>query len=22
MYCRKCGKEITNESKYCQFCGA
>ena len=22
MYCRKCGKEITDESKYCQFCGA
>lgn len=21
MYCRKCGKEITDESKYCQFCG-
>lgn len=19
MYCRKCGKEITDESKYCQF---
>lgn len=22
MYCRKCGKELTDESKYCQFCGA
>ncbi len=22
MYCRKCGKKITDESKYCQFCGA
>ncbi|MFZ4898422.1 zinc-ribbon domain-containing protein [Enterococcus durans] len=22
MYCRKCGKEIADESKYCQFCGA
>lgn len=21
-YCRKCGKEIIDESKYCQFCGA
>lgn len=22
MYCRQCGKEIANESKFCQFCGA
>lgn len=22
MYCRKCGKEIADESKYCQFCGS
>ena len=22
MYCRKCGKEKTDEIKYCQFCGA
>ena len=21
MYCRKCGKEIADGSKYCQFCG-
>lgn len=21
MYCKKCGKEIADESKYCQFCG-
>lgn len=22
MYCRKCGKEIADESNYCQFCGS
>lgn len=22
MYCRKSGKEIADESKYCQFCGS
>ena len=22
MYCKKCGKEIPNDSKYCSFCGA
>jgi len=21
MYCRNCGKEIANGSKYCQYCG-
>ena len=21
MYCRKCGKELNNESKWCRFCG-
>ena len=22
MFCEKCGKEISNESKFCKFCGA
>lgn len=22
MFCQKCGKEISNESKFCKFCGA
>lgn len=22
MYCRKCGKEIAGQSKFCQYCGA
>lgn len=21
MYCQKCGKEITNDSIFCKFCG-
>lgn len=22
MYCKQCGKEIPNDSEYCNFCGA
>lgn len=22
MFCNKCGKEITDDSKFCQYCGA
>lgn len=21
MYCKKCGKQISDDSKYCKYCG-